>query len=411
MPGTMASSSWTCQNSSGRLMLLTACNVLAFASLALYLSGAIPHFLWACMTSSDAGSANPTLSSSFKLTEWAAASNSLCQDGQPFTQTTCEKALGALHLVQSRLGRALEEGMNLGFNDDLLMGLPPGALERMYQESVLFEGSFTDERIKQQVVATIMGAPTSLVSLGGSVTAGHGVLAPYTELIGQWWNSTFPHKANDYRNAGVGGCSGAAPLLCLASFLGPFPDIIFVEFNVNPTSEYEGESLFNAIVQHGERPAVITIEHFRVGWPFGQYVTSKSYGATAWVANFTNLSLVNNFTCLSTGRAVSPFWNGTIASPSKQTGSSPLREISQEKLFMYKHWRSEWDEVHPNALGHQLIATLITRHLISIVMHVNENHIIEFLTKTKVLETTLGTSFAQPALCNATAFSFLSKSR
>eukprot|EP00243_Klebsormidium_subtile_P009044 TRINITY_DN4417_c0_g1_i2.p2 TRINITY_DN4417_c0_g1~~TRINITY_DN4417_c0_g1_i2.p2 ORF type:complete len:135 (-),score=11.86 TRINITY_DN4417_c0_g1_i2:1095-1499(-) len=78
---------------------------------------------------------------------------------------------------------------------------------------------------------------------------------------------------------------------------------------------------------------------------------------------------------------------------------------------MYKHWRSEWDEVHPNALGHQLIATLITRHLISIVMHVNENHIIEFLTKTKVLETTLGTSFAQPALCNATAFSFLSKSR
>ena len=177
------------------------------------------------------------------------------------------------------------------------------------------------------------GVPLTLGFFGGSIT--QGSLASlqqncYASLVCDWWKQTFPKSEIICNNAGVGGTTsqfGAARVR--EDLLSAKPDFVVVEFSVNddPNDFYEEtyEGMIRLMEESAPQPAVLLLHNVR----YDNGVSAETQHSA--IGRAYHLPCVSMRPCLY--RAV------------LEKGMS-VPEISPDGL-------------HPNDLGHRLIADTV----------------------------------------------------
>ncbi len=195
-------------------------------------------------------------------------------------------------------------------------------------------------RIKEVMKKAHKGGRVAIAFLGGSIT--QGSLASqmkfcYASLVFDWWKETYPKAEFTCINAGIGGTTshfGTARVE--EDVLKNQPDLVFVEFSVNddPTDFFKEtyEGLIRRILLSENAPAVVLIHNVR-------YDTGGNaqtiHGAVGRYYDLPAVSMQSSvFPCVVSGEL-------------------EAREITQ-------------DDLHPNDLGHELVAQVITSFLESI---------------------------------------------
>lgn len=213
-----------------------------------------------------------------------------------------------------------------------------------YENSIANRGN--QYRLKNLMKAARDGGDYTIGFLGGSIT--QGSVASRLDLcyayhVYEWWCDHFPRANFSYINAGIGatdsqfGCARVdQDLLCKK------PDFVVVEYSVNDASNehyletYEG--VVRKIYNHEQQPAVL---------------------------------LVHNV-CYDTG-ANAQLQHGRIARyyqlPAVSMQSSIFPEIVSGRLDPK---RITSDFLHPNDLGHELVADIITHFLEKVLSEVDQ---------------------------------------
>ncbi len=201
-----------------------------------------------------------------------------------------------------------------------------------YEASVANRGN--QARIKKVFQRGKKGEKLTIGFLGGSITQGSLATEPefcYAYRVCQWWRDTFPEAEVVYLNAGIGatdsqfGCARAD-----SDLLAYKPDFVIVEYSVNDSATphyletYEG--LIRKIYGAEWKPAVLLVHN--VCYDTGanaQLMHGK-------VARYYELPSVSMQSCIY---------------PELVSGRLENRTITP-------------DDLHPNDLGHELAASVIT---------------------------------------------------
>lgn len=204
-----------------------------------------------------------------------------------------------------------------------------------FRDGIVNKGNV--RRIERVMRKAGRGGEIAVGFLGGSITQGSLASAPetcYAYLVYRWWREKFPQAKVRYVNAGIGGTDSQFGVARAESdLLRHNVDFTVVEFSVNDAANahyletYEG--LIRKIYGHASAPAVLIVnsvryddgtnaqeQHVRVGRAYGVPCVSMKPTIYAKVAD------------------------GTIGK----------RAITE-------------DDLHPNDLGHRLMAEVITGFL------------------------------------------------
>jgi lysophospholipase L1-like esterase len=180
------------------------------------------------------------------------------------------------------------------------------------------------------------GEALNIAFLGGSITAGsHSANnQSYAQLTNQWFVDAFPEAKINYINAGLGATGsliGGGRLK--TDVLDKQPDVVFVEFSVNDTTEnternrdsYEG--LLRALLSYETQPAVVCIFMTQDGAT--GYNSFEQYHGE--IAKHYNIPAVSY---------------RSVVMDSIENGDFAWTDISD-------------DNIHPTNPGHQLLTELI----------------------------------------------------
>lgn len=195
-------------------------------------------------------------------------------------------------------------------------------------------------RLKQVMKKAAAGEKLTIAFLGGSIT--QGSLASKIELcyasrVSGWWREKYKEADFTFVNAGIGGTTSHFGTARVAEdVLSYQPDLVFVEFSVNddPTPFFKEtyEGLVRKILLYDTAPAVVLIHNVR-------YDTGGNaqtiHGTIGRYYNLPGVSM-----------------QSTIF-PAVVSGNLPVRDITE-------------DDLHPNDLGHELVAEVITSFLESV---------------------------------------------
>jgi lysophospholipase L1-like esterase len=192
-------------------------------------------------------------------------------------------------------------------------------------------------RLKKVMKRAQSGKRLIIGFIGGSITQGSLSSTPltcYAYLVYNWWRKKFPEAEHLYVNAGVGGTTsqfGAAraeeDLLCHK------PDFVIVEFSVNDENNehfaetYEG--LVRKIYGSDGEPALLLLHNVR--YDNGENAQKEH----------EKIGKAYGLPCISMKEAL----YGKVAS-----GEIPVRSITP-------------DDLHPNDLGHELVAGAVIEFL------------------------------------------------
>ncbi len=221
--------------------------------------------------------------------------------------------------------------------------LPSPVPEDLYEVSV--PGYDMDDRALASVLRRAEnGEDLTIALIGGSITMGtvsvgasddpYPDRSPYARLFFSWWQETFPKASFTFVNAGIGGTDSYLGVHRVAAdVLRRNPDLVLVEFSVNDdgrnaVTRYAYDSLVRTILKAPSSPAVLLL------------FMGQTNGATAQAVHQT------------IGKA--------YRLPSV-SASDVFQAMIREKV----HTAAELsgDQVHPSALGHQVVASLLTRYL------------------------------------------------
>ncbi|MCI8876613.1 MAG: SGNH/GDSL hydrolase family protein [Lachnospiraceae bacterium] len=192
-------------------------------------------------------------------------------------------------------------------------------------------------RLKNVMKKAAAGEKLTIAFLGGSITQGSLATKPelcYASCVSNWWRENYKEADFTFINAGIGGTtSHFAAARVKEDVLSYQPDLVFVEFSVNddPTPFFKEtyEGLIRKILLSETSPAVVLIHNVR-------YDTGGNaqtiHGA---IGRYYNLPAVS--------------MQSTIF-PSVVSGNLPIRDITE-------------DDLHPNDLGHELVAEVVTSFL------------------------------------------------
>ena len=207
------------------------------------------------------------------------------------------------------------------------------------EAGILNRGNLT--RLKGFMNRAAKGERLTVGFIGGSITQGFSATDPekcYAARTFGWLKKVFPNTEFDYVNAGIGATDsqfGAARVQ--EDLLPRLPDLVFVEFSVNDHSTphfcetYEG--LVRQIYGSASAPAMVLIHNV-------YYDTGKSAAYYhAQVGRHYDLS------CISIQNSIYP----AVAA-----GRLPAEKITADFL-------------HPNDLGHELVASVITNFLEKVI--------------------------------------------
>ncbi|WP_294206567.1 SGNH/GDSL hydrolase family protein [Pseudobutyrivibrio sp.] len=173
--------------------------------------------------------------------------------------------------------------------------------------------------------------------IGGSITQGSLSTSPhncYAWKVFEWWTGNYEITPFNYVNAGIGGTtSHFAAARIESDLLSKNPDLVFVEFSVNDESDehfletYEG--LVRHIYQSEKSPAVVLISNvFYDTGANAQLQHSK-------VARHYELPLISMQSAIY---------------PAVRDGLIVAKDITPDNL-------------HPNDMGHELVASVINYFL------------------------------------------------
>ncbi|KAG8691911.1 CRISPR-associated endonuclease/helicase Cas3 [Ceratobasidium sp. 423] len=101
------------------------------------------------------------------------------------------------------------------------------------ERSRAYEGPNT--RLRRVLQKAADGHPINIGVLGGSVTAGHGVLHPeyWTDIFFDWWNTTFPHEKNVFVNGAVPATTTEYYSACALEHIDEEVDLVVIEMAIN----------------------------------------------------------------------------------------------------------------------------------------------------------------------------------
>lgn len=192
-------------------------------------------------------------------------------------------------------------------------------------------------RMKQFMARAERGEALTIAFLGGSITQGSLASDPkrcYAARVFEWWEHTFPEAEFTYINAGIGGTTsqfGAARVQ--PHVLAYKPDLVVVEFSVNDDSTdlfletYEG--LVRRIWSAPWSPAIMLVHNVR-------YDDGGS-------AQIQHAKVARHYMLPGVSMQSSIY-------PQVVSGAIPNRAITP-------------DDLHPNDIGHALVAEVITYFL------------------------------------------------
>lgn len=203
------------------------------------------------------------------------------------------------------------------------------------EEGVTGRGNW--QRLKFLMRRADKGGTFRIGFIGGSITQGSLASDPalcYAFRVFEWWENAFPEADFQYINAGIGGTTshfGAAR--SEEDLLAFEPDFVIVEFSVNDESSvhfletYEG--LVRRIYTSKTRPAVLLVHNVYYNNGFSAEVQHAKIGRHY------------ELPCVSMQKAIFP---ALLSGKIQETEITP-------------------DGLHPNDVGHALVAAVITAFL------------------------------------------------
>lgn len=192
-------------------------------------------------------------------------------------------------------------------------------------------------RLKNCMRRAEQGEPLTLGFFGGSITQGSLASAPslcYAARVFQWWKNTFPAARFEYVNSGIGGTDSHFGTARIVSDLLMYqPDFVVVDFSVNDLENafcqetYEG--VIRQLLQWPSEPAVLLLNN--VFYDSGKSVQKQHNAVGDWYG-VPHIS---------------------------------VRDTIYRKIQAGEYARGQLtpDGLHPNDLGHGLIAAEITAFL------------------------------------------------
>lgn len=204
-----------------------------------------------------------------------------------------------------------------------------------YKESISNRGNLF--RLKQVMKKANAKEEITIGFIGGSITQGSLSTSShncYAWKVFEWWTGNYETTPFNYVNAGIGGTtSHFAAARVESDLLSKNPDLVFVEFSVNDESDehfletYEG--LVRHIYQSEKSPAVVLISNvFYDTGANAQLQHSK-------VARHYELPLISMQSAIY---------------PAVRDGLIVAKDITPDNL-------------HPNDMGHELVASVINYFL------------------------------------------------
>jgi lysophospholipase L1-like esterase len=192
-------------------------------------------------------------------------------------------------------------------------------------------------RIAKVMKKAAAGEDITIGIIGGSITRGSLATAPelcYAYLVYQWWVEKFGDSNISYVNAGVGGTTSQFGIARVDSDLLDFdPDFVITEFSVNDRDEvlfketYEG--LVRKILMHKTEPAIMILNNVRYN-------------------NGLNAQRIHNAVGIEYDLAMINIKESLYAEI--EAGHIPSADITTDFL-------------HPNDLGHKIVAEIVINAL------------------------------------------------
>jgi lysophospholipase L1-like esterase len=208
--------------------------------------------------------------------------------------------------------------------------------EIRFQDGLVNVGD--DSRIVKCMRRELAGGKLTVAFLGGSITQGSLASEPkncYAYRTYHWWEQSFPEAEIFYWNAGIGGTTSHLGVARLEEeVLSQKPDFIIVEFSVNdedvnPHFEETYESLVRRILEAPWKPALLLVHNVRYNDGGNAELMHRPVGERY------------HLPCIS----MKPVLYAKVAE-----GTLEKRSITP-------------DDLHPNDLGHELVAKIITTYL------------------------------------------------
>lgn len=205
-----------------------------------------------------------------------------------------------------------------------------------FENGLVFAGD--DSRIVKCMKRAMNGETIKVAFLGGSITQGSLASTPdkcYAFRTYSWWEKAFPKANILYWNAGIGGTTSHLGVgRVQEEVLSEKPDFVIVEFSVNdpdtePHFQETYESLIRRILAAEWKPALMLVHNVRY-----------DDGGNAEAIH----------------RPVGARYN--LPSVSMKTSIYPL--VEEKKIDKRKITP---DDLHPNDLGHEWVAGVITNFL------------------------------------------------
>lgn len=214
-----------------------------------------------------------------------------------------------------------------------------GITDRMKALSVLIDGN--KARLAKAMLKAKNGEPITVAYLGGSITQGSsaGNDLCYARLTTNWFEKTFPDSKITYVNAGIG---------ATGSYIGVYradrdvtsrkPDIVFVDFSVNDTTEHTERNIasYDGVLRKlwfsESAPAIVTI--------------------AMTMENGTSFQKYHSEIC--------------------ESYDIPMISYHDAILDVIKKGHIVWDDIsdddiHPNVPGHAVLTEMITSYLQSVL--------------------------------------------
>ena len=159
-----------------------------------------------------------------------------------------EDALGVLRSAMGMIGSFGKTGVTLTFTPNAAAQAATVTQAMLDRAIVSADGSARVAKVMQKAAR---GETISVVTLGGSITAGSGASADnkrYANIVAQWWRDAFPQAKVNFRNSGIGATGSMLGVHRLERDVYKYnPDLLVVEFAVNDTSDGNAESYENLI--------------------------------------------------------------------------------------------------------------------------------------------------------------------
>ncbi|BDA43799.1 hypothetical protein COCOBI_04-8160 [Coccomyxa sp. Obi] len=234
------------------------------------------------------------------------------------------------------------------------------AYRLLVSEQMLAQGlsNVGDSRRMERFFEKLLrGEPVTMVTLGGSITAGQGVSMSgdaYIPRIYDWIQTVFPNKKHRFLNRALPGTTSVYVSPCALQMVPPEADFVLLEYTFNDAERaYEGQSaddptrrgferLVRKMLKLPKRPAVM---YFHV-W------TPRRLGFRFFESPENMIEMVPEYYGL----------------PSISMRNAMYHLV--ENLTVPADWLWRSDINHANCLGHRYMADLIIGYFQNIALHV-----------------------------------------